>query len=248
MSDAEFIRPTWPAPAHVLAFASDRQLSLGHSEGPYQGLNLGSHVGDAAERVLKNRETLALAGHLPQPPYYLQQVHGTRVVDLDDNRQLDLVADAAFTTRPNTVCAVMTADCLPVLFCDLAGTQVAAAHAGWRGLCDGVLEQVMAKFRSPSEVMCWLGPAIGPAAFEVGDEVRQAFVAQQAEAEQAFRPTSSGKYLADLYLLARLRLARLGVHAVYGGDYCTYSDSTRFYSYRRDGQTGRQVSLIWLGA
>jgi len=239
----DWIVPDWPAPSQVRALSTTR--SGGVSGGVYASLNLGTHVGDEAGLVRQNRLLLQQA-QLPAEPAWLNQVHGTDVLELS-TWQGDLVnADAAVSRQAGQVCVVMTADCLPVLFCDRQGRQVAAAHAGWRGLVDGVLEQTLATFAEPAQVLVWLGPAIGPNAFEVGAEVRAAFLAKDAAANRAFVPQGQGKYRADLYLLARMRLQAAGVKAIYGGDFCTYSDQKRFFSYRRDGQTGRQASLIWL--
>ncbi|MBY5993422.1 peptidoglycan editing factor PgeF [Ferrimonas balearica] len=233
----------WPAPASVRAISTDRQGGV--SLPPFDGFNLGGHVGDRPEHVTANRHQLQGQAGLPSAPYWLNQVHGTAVEVLPSAR-ITPQADASYSRQAGTVCTVMTADCLPVLLCDRAGTEVAAAHAGWRGLVDGVLEATLAHFKAqPGEILAWLGPAIGPAAFEVGPEVRERFVAQMAEAEQAFVPRGD-RYLADLYVLARQRLARAGVTDVYGGQWCTYQDPQRFFSYRRDQQTGRQASLIWL--
>ncbi len=242
------IRPDWPAPSKVFAAVSTRQGGV--SAAPYASLNLGTHVGDAPEAVAENRVRLLQA--LGQAPaQWLNQVHGTVVVEAeaDPARRAAWVpdADAVTTAQAGLPCVVMTADCLPVFFCDRAATRVAVAHAGWRGLCDGVLEATLARFSDPAQVLCWLGPAIGPQAFEVGAEVRAAFMAQDAGAEACFRPApAAGKFLADIYALARLRLQAAGVSAVYGGDFCTVSDSARFFSYRRDGRTGRMASVIWL--
>jgi len=184
--------------------------------------------------------------HLPSDPVWLRQVHGTRCIVAED-ATAGVEADAGVSFRPGTVCAVLTADCLPVLFCDVGGTVVAAAHAGWRGLAAGVLEAAVAAMRRPAgEILAWLGPAIGPAAFEVGDEVRAAFVARDAAAAAAFVPHGAGKWLCDLDALARQRLAALGLRRIDGGGLCTASDADRFYSYRRDGATGRMASLVWL--
>ena len=250
MSDAWFVAD-WPVPATVRSRVTTRQGGV--SGGAYASLNLGDHVGDDPAAVAENRRRVA--ADLPASPFWLSQVHGTTVLDLDrlvQTRQAP-EADAAYSRKPGVVCAVMTADCLPVLFCNQTGTVVAAAHAGWRGLHAGVLEQTVGAMACPGEqVLAWLGPAIGPDAFEVGDEVREAFVRANNAAEAAFRALPSGshpgKWLADLYLLARLALARAGVTAVYGGSNCTVQDATRFYSYRRDGVTGRMASLIWLAA
>lgn len=244
---ADFLLPDWPAPRHVQALSTCRALGspLAHSTGVYAGLNLGDHVGDAAAAVEANRAALQQVAGLSQRPVWLSQVHGIRVLDADTAQPGDNQADAAVSTTPGQACVVMTADCLPVLFCNQQGSQVAAAHAGWRGLCDGVLEATVATFTNPAEVMCWLGPAIGPRAFEVGSEVRAAFIAKDVQAALAFQP-SGDKWLADIFLLARQRLLAAGVRAIYGGGVCTVSDAARFYSYRRDGQTGRLASMVWL--
>ncbi|WP_337843277.1 peptidoglycan editing factor PgeF [Rheinheimera sp.] len=241
------LRADWPAPAHVHTAISTRLN--GCSGASYASLNLGSHVADDPLLVQQNRQHWQRLAALPAEPYWLNQVHSTLCVDLTqaDFSAGAVTADAAFTTKALQVATVLTADCLPVLFCDQAGTAVAAAHAGWRGLCDGVLEQTLAHFPDHSEVLAWLGPAIGPAAFEVGDDVLAAFIARQPQAEQAFKAVAgkSGKWRADLYQLARLRLQAAGVRQIYGGGFCTYTDEARFYSYRRDGQTGRMASCIW---
>jgi len=240
---AAWIVPDWPAPAAVRALVTTR--SGGVSGAPYEGLNLGSHVGDAAAAVHANRRLLA--AHLPAEPVWLEQVHGVDVVRAA-TASAGAAADAAFTREAGVVCAVLTADCLPVLFCDRGGSVVAAAHAGWRGLLGGVLERtVRAMGVPPDGLMVWLGPAIGPAAFEVGDEVRAAFLEHDMAAAAAFVPgRTAGKWMADIYALARQRLAALGVDQVFGGGLCTVSDRTRFYSYRRDGVTGRFASLVWI--
>jgi len=219
----KWIEPDWPAPANVRALSTIRDG--GASEGVFAGLNLGAHVGDEPARVEANRARLQQVAAIPGPLNWLNQVHGTIVHPVSSHYQQAPDADAACAHEVDQACIVMTADCLPVLFCDRAGTVVAA------------------------EILAWLGPAIGPTAFEVGGEVREAFMAEQAEAAAAFVPSSNeGKWLADIYQLARLRLARAGVTAVYGGEYCTFSDSEQFYSYRRNGQTGRMASIIWLAS
>jgi YfiH family protein len=261
MVEPELITPDWPdAPANVGALASTRRG--GASSGPYGdgagggGLNLGLHVGDAAETVQRNRA--AVRALLPGAPAWISQVHGVAVVDAASVQpgQPVRVADASIARTPGVVCAVLTADCLPVLFADLAGTVVGAAHAGWRGLAAGVLGETVAAMRAAGagELTAWLGPAIGPTQFEVGSDVPESFLAgalDAAEAEQvraAFAPFEGrpGKYLADLNALARILLARAGVTRVWGGNHCTASERDRFYSYRRDGVTGRQASLVWL--
>lgn len=236
------ILPDWPAPARVHGLMTVR--TGGVSQAPWSSFNLGDHVGDDPTHVAANRASLRR--QLPAEPAWLRQVHSARVVEA--GRDPNPEADASYSRETGQVCAVLTADCLPVLFCDRAGSVVAAAHAGWRGLADGVLEATVAAMQvAPREVMAWMGAAIGPQAFEVGDEVRAAFVAQQPEAAAAFVPHAPGKWLADLYALARIRLGHAGVEAVYGGGRCTFNETDVFYSYRRDGVTGRMASLIWLG-
>lgn len=239
-----WLLPEWPAPPRVRACSTTRLGGV--SEGPYASLNLATHVGDDAARVLENRRRLHAALQLPSEPLWLRQVHGVAAVDAGCGKA-ECEADASYTGQSGVVCAVLTADCLPLLLCDVDGGVVAAAHAGWRGLLDGVIENtVRAMHRPGSRILAWLGPAIGPAAFEVGDEVRAAFVARDPRAAAAFRPTPAGRWLADIHQLARGRLSEVGVEAVYGGHWCTVSDPARFYSYRRDRVTGRMASLIWL--
>lgn len=239
----DWIIPDWPAPKGVGALVTTR--SGGMSTGPYASMNLGSHVGDAPQAVEHNRALLRR--ELPGDPLWLEQVHGCAVADAGA-AQPPVQADASVATERGAVCAVLTADCLPVLFCDDDGTVVAAAHAGWRGLAAGVLDEAVAAMKVPPDrIMAWLGPAIGPDAFEVGDEVREAFVSADPAAAAAFVPAGEpGKWLADLFLLARQRLARIGVLRVHGGGICTWSDPLRWFSYRRDGTTGRLGALIWL--
>jgi YfiH family protein len=238
----EAIRPDWPAPARVRACMTTR--SGGVSRAPWASFNLGDHVGDDPAHVAANRAHLRET--LSAEPAWLTQVHGTRVTEL--GRDKDFRADAAVARAAGEVCAVLTADCLPVLFCDRAGSVVAAAHAGWRGLAAGVLEATVSAMQvPPGEILAWMGAAIGPQAFEVGDEVRAAFVAGHAEAVAAFVPQSApGKWLADIYALARIRLRHAGVAAVYGGGRCTFREAETFFSYRRDGVTGRMATLVWL--
>jgi YfiH family protein len=237
----DWIVPDWPAPANVKAFITTR--AGGSSIGPYAGLNLGLRTDDDPLAVEANRRRLRAA--LPGEPKWLRQVHGCDVVDADALAGVP-EADAAVARAANTVCAVLVADCIPVLLADRAGSAVAIAHAGWRGLARGVLERVMERLdRPPEELLAYLGPGIGPGAFEVGADVRDAFLAGDAQAEAAFRPRSPGKWMADLFLLARQRLARCGITRVHGGDLCTHSDPRRFYSHRRDGATGRMAALIW---
>ena len=254
----EMIEPDWPGPAHVKAYSTTREGGVG--TGDYASFNLADHVGDAPERVARNRAILREHLQLPSDPLWLRQVHGCRLAgeDASDATNLgDCEADGAVTGEPGVVCVVMTADCLPVLMCDDRGTRVAAVHAGWRGLADGILERAIAAMGassgrsaseriSPERLLVWLGPAIGPNSFEVGPEVRERVLEADSGAIDAFRASNNGRFLADLAGLARRRLARLGVTAVYGGGYCTHSDPRRFFSYRRDGVTGRMASLIWL--
>jgi len=237
-----WIEPGWPAPPGVRAASSLR--AGGVSQGIYASLNLGTHVGDDPASVAANRRWLRESLELPAEPFWLNQIHGKTVARAGwvDGRPPD--ADASFSEGTGVVCAVMTADCLPVLLCDRAGTRVAAAHAGWRGLACGVLESTV-EAMGGGELMAWLGPAIGSQAFEVGAPVREAFLDRLGDCHAAFRPIDASHWLADLYGLARIALGRAGVGEVYGGDCCTYSDPGRFFSYRRDGQTGRMVTLIW---
>ncbi len=242
MTRIELIRPDWSVPGWVHAYATTREG--GCSEGDWAGLNLAEHVGDDIEHVVVNRARLREALDLPAEPLWLNQVHGCSVADTGRD-PVGCEADAAFADLPGRVCAVLTADCLPVLFADREGRAVAAAHAGWRGLAAGVLEATLAHFDDPGKVLAWLGPAIGPFAFEVGEEVRDAFLATDSSAAAAFVPLGE-RWCADLYQLARQSLESAGIGGVYGGGRCTYSEPGHFYSYRRDGCTGRQASLIWL--
>ncbi|MCF6210994.1 MAG: peptidoglycan editing factor PgeF [Gammaproteobacteria bacterium] len=235
----------WPAPKNVRAATTSR--IGGVSRAPFDSFNLADHVGDHPVAVLANRELLLEELALPAEPLWLKQVHGSRVISLDGLSTGLPEADASVSTEPGRVCAVLTADCLPVLFCDRAGTCVAAAHAGWRGLATGVLEATVAQMAvAADEIMAWLGPAIGPQAFEVGTDVRTAFIDDDAASATAFVAQGDDRWLADIVQLARRRLVRAGVTAVYGGDRCTYSEAGMFYSYRRDGATGRVASLVWL--
>jgi YfiH family protein len=240
------IHPDWPVPSRVKSLMTTRRGGV--SSAPWDSFNLGDHVGDDPQHVAANRANLR--EHLPAEPLWLKQVHSARVVE--PGRDAKLEADAAFTRNPATICAVLTADCLPVLFCDRGGNVVAAAHAGWRGLAGGVLEATVAAMGvAPGDILAWMGAAIGPQAFEVGDEVRQAFVGRHTEAAGAFTPLPSAdaatqKWLADIYQLARIRLNRAGVTSIYGGGRCTYGESGEFFSYRRDRVTGRMAALIWL--
>lgn len=254
----------WPTPAQVHAFTTLRGPA-GHSQPPFDNLNLGVRGGGALITAMENRSDLGFYLELPSEPHWLQQVHGNDVIAFDqpvthgafrtDSSTEYLaalvreepVADAAVTSTPGVVLAILTADCMPVLFCSEDGNEVGAAHAGWRGLAAGVLERTVAAMRtSPEKLLAWLGPAAGPKAYEVGDEVRSAFVDIDPRAASAFVATRPGHWLCDLYALARLQLASNGVSRVFGGGECTISDSQRFFSYRRDGRTGRMASLIWI--
>ena len=243
MSPPAFILPDWPAPENVRAVATTR--IGGVSQEPFRGFNLAYHVGDDPEHVAGNRRVLRGRLGLTHEPVWLEQVHGPEVVhagDFDTPPQ----ADAAWTDKPEFACVVMTADCLPVLFCTHDGGKVAAAHGGWRGLADGILEKtVRAMAADPDELLAWLGPAIGPSAFEVGPEVREAFVLRWPETETAFVPGEDDRWFCDIYAIARVQLSALGVTGIHGGGFCTCRDPARFFSYRRDRETGRQASLIW---
>ncbi len=234
--------PDWPLPPGVRA-ASTTRLG-GVSLGAYGGFNLGDHVGDDPRAVAANRAALMQALRLPAPPLWLSQVHGIAVAGADDPP--GIAADARYADRPGVVCAVLTADCLPLLLCSDDGREVAAVHCGWRGLAAGIVGRVVARFAAaPSALGAWLGPAIGPAAFEVGAEVRELFVRRDPGAASCFCAGAAGRLRADLYGLARRDLAAAGVQRVHGGELCTVADRERFYSYRRDGVTGRMASLVW---
>lgn len=242
--DPDWIVPDWPAPPGVRAFITTRRGGV--SSGPWAGLNLGLKTGDDPAAVAANRARIRAL--LPQEPRWLLQVHGPRVVDADAATDAP-PADAAVAREPGTVCAIMIADCVPVLFADCSGSLVAAAHAGWRGLAGGVIENTVATLNAAGAtsdtLLAYIGPGIGPQAFEVGADVRDAFLARHADAEAAFRPHGQGKWLADLFLLTRQALARAGISSVHGGGLCTVSDAGRFYSYRRDRTTGRMAAFIW---
>lgn len=240
MSSVPGFAPSWPAPPNVCAWVTERG-----SPARYGSLNLATHVGDDAEAVRDSRRRLRAALRLPDEPRWLDQVHGTRVVDLD--REEAGTADGAVTARPGVVCAVLTADCLPVLLCDREGARVGVAHAGWRGLLNGVLPAAVGAFSGPAaNVVAWLGPAIGPSAYEVGADVRDAFLERSPAAERHFAANGRGRWQADLYGLARDALAAAGVESVHGGGFCTYTEAERFFSHRREAPCGRMATLIWL--
>ncbi len=243
MINSDWIIPDWPVNPRVKAVSSTRLGGV--SLAPFNSLNLGLHVGDDESAVNHNRAKLEQAIQLPNSPFWLDQVHGTDVITLPSTSRNN-TADASFTETVGEVCCVMTADCLPVLFCNQSGSMVAAAHAGWKGLVAGVLENTLSRFQDdPDDILVWLGPAISAKAFEVGNDVRDQFLQYDAQSMHAFKPHSD-KWLADIYALAKFRLHQLGVTHIYGGEFCTYSDPERFFSYRRDGITGRQASCIWI--
>ena len=239
---SDWILPEWPAPSRVRALVTTR--AGGKSHGPYASMNVAAQVGDGPDAVAHNRELLRAV--LPTDPIWLHQVHGTQVVDAAAVSDIPS-ADAVYTRVRHVVCAVQTADCLPVLLAARDGSVVGVAHAGWRGMAAGVIENTLdAMHLKGDAAMAYLGPAIGPDAFEVGGEVLEAFAAADPDMRDAFKAKGEGKYHADLYALARLRLRRVGVQAVFGGGFCTYTQAERFYSYRRDKITGRMASLIWI--
>lgn len=239
-----FIIPDWPAPKAIKALSTTRLGGV--SSAPYDALNLATHVGDDPLAVSTNRRILTEQAHLPEPPRWLNQIHGTNVINSRD-WQLDSDADASYSLDSNHVCTVMTADCLPVLICDKQASFVAAVHAGWRGLADGIIEKTISYYQAnSSDLMIWLGPAIGPNHFEVGKDVYSIFTHQSQNAKSAFVQTDETHYLADIYQLARLRIQQIGIDAIYGGDSCTVTDPTHFYSYRRDHVCGRMASMIWI--
>jgi len=240
------IYPNWQAPKNIKALTTVR--SGGVSLPPFDSFNLGDHVCDDPKAVQQNRSLLVDKFDLPHQPFFLIQTHSTKVIELPFTGS-NVEADAVYTQQANQVCLVMTADCLPVLFFNKEGSEVAAAHAGWRGLCDGILEETVAKFKCPtSDIIAWLGPAIGPTAFQVGEEIIEQFCAFDSNAKLAFTPdlTTSGKFLGNLYQLATQRLNKLGITEISGGGHCTYTEQDKFFSYRRDKKTGRMASLIWI--
>jgi polyphenol oxidase len=240
----QWLQPQWPAPQGVRALSTLR--AGGHSQPPYAGLNLAAHVGDDPTCVQRNRRALQLQAGLPAEPLWLHQVHGVDIVAAG-TVQPTPTADGCVAHASGQVCVVLTADCLPVLFCDRAGTCVAAAHAGWRGLVSGILEATVRSLQRPADqLLVWLGPAIGPQSFEVGAEVRDQFLARDPNCTNAFVPNDRQRWQADLYQLARQELASLGLRNVYGGSFDCSADAERFFSYRRDGRTGRMATMIWI--
>jgi YfiH family protein len=246
----QFIKPNWPAPENVKAYTTTR--TGGFSKPPYESFNLALHVGDHQNDVLANRKKLKQVLKLPNEPVWLMQQHENTVIFADAPTTLN--ADGAYTKAPNTVCVILTADCLPILLCNTKGTEISALHGGWRSLSQGIIESGLQKFSGDSkDILVWLAPAIGPEVFEVGQEVLDVFtemfpffLKQKYIRNNIFKPSSNHQWLFNIYQFARQEFTRLGVHQVYGGNFCTHSDSKRFYSYRRDGQTGRMASLIWM--
>ncbi len=238
------VAPDWQVPANVTAFTSTRLGGV--SEPPFDALNLGLHVGDKPDAVKENRQRLQHSFALPAEPVWLNQTHSTVVLDAD--RSADTAADGSYTCTPQTVLAVLTADCLPVVICDKKGEQLAVVHAGWRGLANGILATAVARFQPASQLQAWLGPAIGPSRFEVGEDVLEAFVSRAADNEKCFvKGEAKGKYLADLYALATSELAMAGCSDVSGGNYCTHVNDTLFHSHRRDGvSSGRMATVAWI--
>jgi YfiH family protein len=239
-----FIIPEWPAPAKIKAYSSTRLG--GFSYAPFDSFNLAAHVGDSFADVKQNRENLREVLQLPNDPFWLSQIHSTTVVQAS-HEQLNLTADASYTRNINTVCAVLTADCLPLLICDKNASCVAAVHAGWKGLLGGIIEETIKVLKIPSEeLLVWLGPAIGADVYEVGEEVREKFVAHDPNAQTAFQFASKNQYLMDIYSLAKQRLAHQNITHIYGGEFCTMTQKDKFFSYRRDKETGRMASLIFI--
>ena len=242
--EQHYLIPDWPAPAHIKSFTTTRLK--GKSQAPFDAFNLSHTVGDDFNAVQQNRECLAEELQLPHQPNWLEQVHGTRAI-LCGAQETYPKADAYYTNQPKQVCAVLTADCLPILVCDQQGQEVAAIHAGWKGILAGIIDSTINSLKSkPKNLLVWFGPAIGPKHFEVDDEFRLAFMAKDPQNSANFRQISTTKWLADIYGLARNNLAKCGISQIYGGDLCTVEDRQRFYSYRRDNKTGRMASLIWI--
>jgi len=236
-----WIEPDWPVKSNIHAAVTLR--SGGLSKGVFQSLNPALHVNDNSETVLANRKAIAQMLNLPSNPIWLEQVHSDRVIKIDKNTAVQQ-ADASYTDQADVVSVVMTADCLPVLLASSDGTEIAAVHAGWRGLLAGVIANTAAMFKTDN-IIAWLGPAIGADCFEVGGEVKSSFINKSVQFSSAFKQKSEEKYLADIYQLATIDLAALGITQVYGGGFCTVTDKERFYSYRRDGETGRMATFIW---
>ncbi|OCG22158.1 peptidoglycan editing factor PgeF [Gilliamella apicola] len=250
------IYPYWTAPKNIHAFTTTR--TGGVSLAPFASLNMGNRTGDNLEHIVENRRRIIQTEQIPSEPYWLTQIHSTIALDISQialqppmgniNSHQSFEADASYTNQPKQVSVVLTADCMPVLFCTTKGDEVAAAHAGWRGLCNGILEETVKKFSSPpSKIIAWMGPAISAKKFEVGIEVKQQFEEVDPKAQIAFRliDSTEQKYLANLYLIAKQRLQALGITQIFGGDYCTYTEQDKFFSYRRENNTGRMATMIW---
>ena len=242
-----YFTPNWPAPANVCATSTYRGLKVDETRTGLAGFNLARHVHDLPERVEQHRLQLQHDLKLERQPFWLNQTHSTTLLNLPEEANLRS-ADGSYTRALNWPCVVMTADCLPILFCNTSGTQVAAVHAGWQGLSNGIVSKAVAKFADPASILVWMGPAIGPGAFEVGPDVLAAFDIDPSHVPQEFTPvnTKPNKWMGNLYALARKELAGLGVTQVFGGEHCTLSDAEHFYSHRRDPQSGRMASLIWI--
>lgn len=252
----KLIYPYWPAPKNVHAFTTTRIGGI--STASFDSLNMGSKTGDILDNVIENRNRLIQTEQIPSEPYWLNQTHSTTVLDISKiklqpptgniyNNPLP-EADASYTGQAKQVSVVLTADCMPVLFCSIKGNEIASAHAGWRGLCNGILEKTAEKFACPfTEIIVWLGPAISARKFEVGIDVKEQFEFADPKARDAFKliNQTEQKYLADLYLIAKQRLNALGITKIFGGDYCTFTEQDKFYSYRRENITGRMASMIW---
>jgi len=245
MQSLDWIQPNWPAPKNVASISTTRHGGI--SKGIYSNFNLGAHVDDDELCVKRNRQILREQLGIKHEPNWIDQQHGTNIVQLTTSNNATYQADATYTTEQDKVCVALTADCLPVLFSDQEGSCVAVAHAGWRGLLKGVLESTLSALPAPNnQILCWLGPAIGPKKFEVGEDLKDLFVSKDQIHGVAFKPSSTGKCLADIYQLAKNILINCGVENIYGGGCCTYSETDRFYSYRRDGNTGRMATMIWI--
>ena len=243
MHPLNILPANWEAPKNIVAFSTTRLH--GNSPTPYASLNLGDHCGDNTNNVHHNRQRLMTDQQLPAEPTWLRQVHGNKAVKINRDSPI-YTADASYTTHTNTLCTILTADCLPILLCNRDGTEVAAIHAGWRSLASGIVENTVKHFQStPQDLMAWFGPAIGAKVYQVGNEMRDAFLQHDSAAESAFTTDGTQHWLADLTMLARLRLQALQINNISGDDYCTYSQGNLFYSYRRDGQTGRMATLIY---
>lgn len=252
--EPEFIIPDWPVRSNIKALSSTR--IGGVSEHPHNSFNLASHVEDSADRVVENRQLLKIHGRLPAEPCWLQQVHGTKILNAakivnssanTEFQHTEMTADGSVSDKGNIVCVVQTADCLPLLMTTIKGNKVGAVHAGWRGLVSGIIEEaITAMATEPDQLLVWMGPAIGPAHFEVGEDVRQAFEKKYSNSKNIFSATGDKKWHMNIYEAARNILHKNGVDQIYGGDYCTYTDENRFFSYRRDNVCGRMASMIWM--